>query len=67
MENDISNNNDFNNQIYSKRSLLKSLIRFEQLGLAILVILIFSLLAWKSPVFLSARNISVLLSQISMI
>lgn len=67
MENDISNNNDFNNQVYSKRSLLKSLIRFKQLGLAILVVLIISLLAWKSPVFLSARNISVLLSQISML
>jgi len=66
MVNNVPNNYDFNNQIYSKKSLLKSFIRFKQFGLVILLVLVFSLLAWKSPVFLSTRNISVLLSQISM-
>ena len=62
----ILNNYVLDNQIHSKRNLMKSFIRFKQLGLVILLILVFALLIWKSPVFLSARNISVLLSQISM-
>jgi ribose/xylose/arabinose/galactoside ABC-type transport system permease subunit len=66
MVNNVPNNYDFNNQIHGKKNLLKSLIRFKQFGLVILLVLVFSLLAWKSPVFLSTRNISVLLSQISM-
>ena len=66
MIDNVPNNYDFNNQIHSEKSLLKSFIRFKQFGLVILLVIVFSLLAWKSPVFLSIRNISVLLSQVSM-
>lgn len=62
----ISNKDISNNQVYQRRSLLKSFIKFKQLGLIILIFIMIVLLSWKSPVFLSVRNISVLLSQISM-
>ena len=57
---------ELNKNNFQSTSLLSSFIRFKQLGLVILVIIVFSLLAFKSPVFLSARNIGVLFSQISM-
>jgi ribose transport system permease protein len=51
----------------NSKKLFKNFIRFKQLGLVILLIIVATLLAFKSPVFLSIRNIGVLLSQVSMV
>ena len=47
-------------------NLLKSFFKIKQIGLFLMLAIVFSILAWRSPVFLSGRNAGVLLSQVSM-
>ncbi len=62
----ISNKDISDRPAHQKFALLKNFIKFKQLGLLILVVLMVIFLSLRSPVFLSLRNISVLLGQISM-
>ena len=54
------------NQRFQLNKVLKNIFGIKEIGLVFILILVCSLLTWRSPVFLSGRNIGVLLSQVSM-
>lgn len=60
-----SNNNNFTKN-FNFFNTLKSIFKLKQVVLFLVLIIACSVLAWKSPVFFSGRNIGVLLSQVSM-